>query len=226
MKRDGLDLLGCDEVVGFDYGALLQGAGSVMTDIATSSEEGSKKEKSANDEARALNAAIQADINASNTAAQASVSAQLKSPSAKKDAAAAAAAAAVADQAGIGLSPASVTSRLASASTMYANAKKNAAAKPNDGYLAAVAKAWTATLQKLQNTGGDGADGGDGGDGGASGGGKKGKGRGNDKSGGGDQSESFWTRKVMGPLPGAAVVVGGVGLLGGLGYAVKRIFFK
>jgi hypothetical protein len=202
MARDGLDYLGCDEVVGFDYGTLFQTAGGLMQGIADQTAEDQAKDKATAEEDARLYAATQADITASNSAAQAAVSAKLKSPSMKKDAVLAAAAAAAQDAAGVNLSDASVKKRLDAANAMLANAKKNAAAKPNDGYLAAVVKGWTATVQKLQNSGGS-AD--------------------KSKKGGG---ESFWTRRVIGPIPGTGVVVGGVGLLAGLGIVVKKIFFK
>lgn len=202
MSRDGLDLLGCDEVIGFDYGSLFQAAGGLMTGIADQTEADQAKDKATADEQNKLYIAKQADIAAANSAAQAMVSAQLKSPSAGKDAAVAQQAAAKQDAASAGLSDASVAARLDAAKALLATAKSNAAAKPKDGYLAAVVKGWTAVVSKLQNAGVD------------DGKGKKGS------------SESWFTRRVIGPIPGAGVLVGGVGLAAGLGIVVKRVFFK
>lgn len=204
MARDGLDYFGCEEVVGFDFGSLFQATGGLMQGVADQYASDTAKDQATSDENKKLYAAQQADITATNKAAQAAVSAQLKSASARKDATDAATAAAVAEQAGAGLSDASVQLRVSAANALMTTAKKNAAAKPSDGYLAAVAKAWTATVQKLQNSDGGGK-------------GKKDK----DSSG-----ESWLTRRVIGPIPGYGVLVGGAGLLGGLGIVVKKIFFK
>jgi hypothetical protein len=203
-KQSGLDLLGCDEVVGFDFGSLFQATGGLMQSVASQTASDQAQGQATAEENKKLYAATQADIVVTNKVAQAAVSAQLKSPSAKKDAADAAAAANAQDQAGAGLSDASVKARLDAANALMMTAKKNAAAKPSDGYLSAVAKAWTATVQKLQNT--------------MSNDGKKGK-----KS---DSSESWFTKRVIGPIPGAGVLVIGAGLLGGVGIVVKKIFFK
>ena len=205
MSRDGLDLLGCDEVIGFDFGSLFSATGGLMQGVADQYASDTAKDAATADQNQKLYKAQQADITVTNKLAQAAVSAQLKSASAKKDAADAQSAAQAADAAGAGLSDASVASRLSAAKVLLDTAKKNAAAKPSDGYLAAVAKAWTATVSKLQNASSD------------DGGGKKGK---------QDSSDSWFTRRVIGPIPGAGVLVGGVALVAGLGIVVKRVFFK
>lgn len=202
---DGFDCFGCEEV-GFDYGSLLQAAGGLASGAASSLEEKQTTEKSQKDEQGKLNAAIQADLNASNAVAQADVSAQLKSASAKNDAAIAAQAAAAQDAAGAGLSPDSVSKRLDAANKSLAFAQKQAKAASKDGYKAAIVKAWTATVNKLQNA--------------PSGSSDAGK---SDK----EKSQEGWlTRRVLGPIPGYGILVLGVGFLGGIGIAVKKIFFK
>jgi hypothetical protein len=197
-----LDYFGVDEF-GFDYGSLLQAAGNLTTGIVSSVEESQKQEKASSEQTKALDTAVQADIAASNTAAQAMVSAQLKSASAKKDAAAAQAAAQAAAGAGAGLSPESAKSRQDTADKMLANATARAQAKPKDGYLAATVKAWTQTVNKLH-------------DGGSL----------EEKKGKKTSDEGWLTRRVVGPIPGYGVLVGGAGLLGGIGIVVKKIFFK
>jgi len=204
---DGLEYLGCDGEIGLDfgYGTLFKAAGGIAEGAIASKEQDDAKAKLDADEQKSLNTAVAADIAASNAAAQAAVSAKLRSSSASIDAQAAQLASAAQDKAGAGLSSAASDKRAAAADKALNDAVHNAQAAPKDGYKAALVQAWTATANKAHNGSITTMD---------SGSGKKGG-----KGGG----ESFWTRRVIGPLPGAAVVPLGAGLLGGIGYAVKRI---
>ena len=211
---EGLDLLGCDGEIGLDfgYGTLFKTAGGIAEGAISAHEADVEQAKLDKDEQDKLNAAVAADIAASNATARADVSAQLKSSSASIDAQAAQLAQTAQDKAGAGLSDAGQAKRAAAADKALDTAVKNAQSSPKDGYRQALVKAWTATANKAHNGTISSFD-----DGGGKGKGKKGG-----KGGG----ESFWTRRVVGPLPGAAVVPLAAGGLGALGYAVKRIFFK
>jgi hypothetical protein len=204
---DGLNSLGCDEEIGLDfgYGTLFKTAGGIAEGAIASKEEDDAKQKSEKEESDAVTAAVAADIAAANAQARSDTSAQLKSSSADVDAQAAQIAFDAQDKTGAALSESGAKKRGAAADKQLANAIKNAQAAPKDGYKAALVKAWTATVNKAHNTSIT-----------SSGKGKKG-----DKSGG-----SFWTRRVLGPIPGYGVVAGGTAVAGGLGYAIKRIFFK
>lgn len=210
---DGLRYLGCEEYVGLDfgYGTLFKTAGGIAEGAIVAHEQDVAQEKLDKDEETRVSAAVAADIAASNAQARAEISAQLKSPSASIDAQAAQLSASAQDKAGGALSDAGSQKRAVAADKALADAIKNAQAAPKDGYKAALVKAWTAASNKAHNTSIVSSDAGGG----------KGKGKGGKGSG-----ESFWTRRVVGPLPGAAVVPIGVGVVGALGYAVKRIFFK
>jgi hypothetical protein len=47
-----------------------------------------------------------------------------------------------------------------------------------------------------------------------------------ESDGKGVEKEPWLTRRVLGPVPGYGVLVGGIGLAAGLGLLVKKIFFK
>jgi hypothetical protein len=200
---DGLDTLGAEnpDYVGFDYGVLFKTAGGLLEGGAGMLEAQQAEKASAADTKTKLEAVIAADMDASNAAARADVSAQLKSKTAAGDASAAKKAAAVQDQAGAGLPPEAVKQRTAAAEKMLATVSKNAKAKPKDGYQKALVKSWTATVKKIQ-TSGSGPDS-----------------MVKDEA----QQESWMTRRVVGPLPGYAVVVGGLGLAGVLGLVVRKL---
>ena len=122
---------------------------------------------------------------------------------APKEAAAAKAASDAQDKAGADLPPEVSQKRMEAADKMLASMKANAKAKPKDAYAAALVKAWTVTAQKAHSAG-------------LAGGDKKG-----DKV-----EESWFSRKIIGPLPGSAVLVLGVGVLAGLGLVLKKILSR
>lgn len=202
---DGLHYLGCDTHVGFDYGSILQSAGGLASGIISSVEEDKAKEKLAADDEKKAQAAIAADLAASNAAARAETSAALKQPSAAVDASAAQTAAAAQDRAAADLSPSASEKRAAAADKALKDATASAQASPKDGYKAALVRAWTTTANKAHNVSIVSSEGG--------------KGKKGDKSGG----ESWFTRRVVGPIPGYGVVVGGVGILGILGLVIKKV---
>jgi len=208
---DGLRYLGCEEIVGFDfgYGTLFKTAGGIAEGAITAHEQDVVQEQLAKDEETKVTAAVAADIAAANALARADSSARAKGSSAAVDAQAAQLATAAQDKAGAALtSEAASQKRADAADKALANAVKNAQEAPKDTYKAALVRAWTVTANKAHNVS-------------ITSDSKGGKGKG--KKGDG---ESFWTRRVVGPLPGAVVVPAGVGLAGALGYTVKRIFFK
>jgi len=191
----GLDLLGADNL-GFDYSTLFKVTGGLLEGGGSMLEQSQAEKKTTAESATKLDAAIQADRDASNAAAKADVSAQLKSKTAAADAAAAKKAAAVQDAAEMS------QARTDAADQMLATVTKNAEAKPKDGYRAALLRAWIVTAAKAHGT---------------VPGGEAGKGKA-DK----DQ-ESWWTRRVLGPIPGYGIVVGSVAVVGVLGLVVKKI---
>lgn len=215
---DGLDCLGVedakDKKSGFDYGALLQAAGGVASYSIAAAEKDKAEKKSAEDEKKKLEAVIAADIAAANAMARAAVSSQLKQSSAAVDAMSAQTAQQAQDRAGMGLTSDVAEKRAEAAEKQLATATKNAQSAPNDGYKAALVASWTATVNKAHNSSivssGD------------FGKGDKGKG----KHGKDGDKESWFTRRVVGPIPGAGVLAIGVGVVGVLGFAVKKIFWR
>ena len=208
---DGLHMLGADEI-GEGYadliGPIFQAAGGIVQSGVNYHEQDQAKKKLAADDEAKVKAAMAADINAVTAAAKADVSAQLKSPSAAVDAGAAAAAVAAQTRAGSVLSPAAAEQRARAAEAALAAATAKAQASPKDGYLLAVMKAWTATVNKAQNsqitstalvptTG---------------------------AASGYDTGESWFMRPVLGPVPGWGVALGGAGTLGVVALAVKKWF--
>lgn len=200
----GFDCLGA-ESVGFDYSALFKVAGGLLEGGGSMLEQKQAGDKATTDSATKLDAAITADRDASNAATKADVSAQLRSKSAKADADAADKASAAQDKAGADLSPDDIQKRADAADKMLATATKSAKAKPNDGYKAALVKAWTATVDKIHSQGG--SDGGD-----------KGK-----KDKGEKDQESWFSRPVLGPLSGSMVLAVGAAGVVVLGLVVKKI---
>jgi hypothetical protein len=202
---NGLECLGTDDV-GFDYGALLQAAGGITQYGISAAEEEQAQKNLSIAEMKALNDAVTADMDAANAMAKADVSAQLKSKTAAADAAAAQKAVAAAESAGSGLAPAATKSRAAATDKALASALVNAKAKPQDGYKAALVKAWTTVANKahyavitVDKEG---------------------------KSSKGDGETNWLFRPVIGRIPGYGVLGIGAGVLTGLGLIVKKIFFK
>jgi hypothetical protein len=211
----GLDCLGTDEI-GFDlpgaFGTILQAGGGIAQGAIAAHETDVKQEELDSAEKAKLAKSIAADAAAATAIARAKVSAKLKSPSMAVDISAATTAGAAADRAGAALSSAATDKRAEAADKALDAATADAQKNPKDGYKAALVETWTAIANKAHNTSIVSAD--------ESKGGKGGKSK---KSTGG---ESWFTRPVLGPVPGYGVLAGGAGVLGALGYAVKRIFFK
>lgn len=209
---DGLDLLGAEDKKGFDYGALAQAAGGIIQYGTAAADKDKAEKKSAAEEKASLETAVAADLTAATAAARAAVSQQLKSPSAAIDASAAATAIAAQDRAAAKLSSDAADKRADAAEKALADATKAAQAAPKDGYKAALVIAWTAIVNKAHNTSIVTSDGG-------SGGGKRGKG---DDGG----QKNWFVRPVLGPIPGGGVLAIGAGVLAGLAFVVKKLFFK
>jgi hypothetical protein len=201
---EGLDCLGVDEEVGFDYGGLLQAAGGVATYGVSAAEQAQKESKLKADETKAANDAIAADIAASNAVAKAAVSAQLKQASASIDATAAQMALDAQDRAGANLSVGAAKKRAEAADQALAGVVKNSQANPKDGYATALVAAWKATANKAHSTAIVLSDG----------------------TKGHLPEESWFTKPVMGKVPGYGVLAIGAGALGILGVVVKKVFFK
>lgn len=201
---DGFDCLGAD-VVGFDPTSLLAPAGAIAT-YGVSAYEADKKEKESKaDQGKALQAAIAADYAASEAAAKADVSAQLKSASAGIDATAAQMASSAQDAAGAaGLSAESSKKRADEADKALKAAISEAQKKPKDGYAQAKVKAWQATVNKAHS------------------GAIVTRGSGLDSYGG----ESWFTKKVAGPVPGWGVLALGAAGLTAVGLLAKKFFFR
>lgn len=208
--EDGLDTLGAEDVMGVDYGSILQAAGGLATAGVSAAEQSKKDDADKADQDKKVKAATAADVTAANAMAQADISAAGKLPSASIDAQAAQMAVSADDTAGAALSADGQKQRAAAADSTLAMVVKAAQAKPTDAHQAALVKAWTAIANKAHS----GAISGDGGKGGK------------DKSGfDGYGGGSWWTKPAVGKIPGYGVVLGGVGILGALGLVVKKFFF-
>ena len=203
---DGLDTLGAEDVMGVDYGSLLQAAGGLATASVSAVEQSKKEDADRADQSKKVAAAVAADQAAATAMAQADVSAQLKGASAGIDATAAQMAVSAQDAAGGALSADGQKKRAETADATLAAVVKASQAKPTDKYKAALVKAWTTVANKAHS----GAI--------SPGGGASGF----DSYGG----PSFWTRRVLGPLPGWSVVTLGAGVLTGAGLLVKKFFFS
>lgn len=187
---------------GFNYGSLIgpimQAAGELAQGgISMYEQEQAKKDaeakqaQSAAEAKRKLDAAIQADLNATLAMARAMASAQLKSPAAATDATVAEAMGRAQDRAAAGLSAADNEKRVDAAEKALDAAAMAASANPKDVYKQALAKAWTQTINKA-NYGSI-------------------TGPVRQPQGGGGGS-SWLTRPAVGPVPGWGVALGGAGL--------------
>lgn len=202
---DGFECLGIDDEVGFDPTSLLAPAGAIATYGVSAYEQDKKEKDSKADQDKKLQAVIAADYAASEAAAKADVSAQLKSASASIDATAAQMASQAQDAAGgAGLSPDASKKRADSADKALAAAVSEAQKKPKDGYAQAKVRAWQATVNKAHSTAIMAN---------SSGSGLQGYG-----------GESWFTKPVLGKLPGAGVLALGAGVLGA-GFLVVKKFF-
>lgn len=210
---EGEDLIG-DESGGWGamLGPILAAAGGIATAGIAVHEKNAAQKKAAADEQTKLQEAITADVNASNAAARAAVSATLKSPSAAIDASAAEAAGRAQDRAGAALSPDVSAKRVAAAQKALDTAVAAAAANPKDGWKRAVQIAWTTTANKALGVQIMNAD--------------------RPREGAGvpapmPTGDSWLTRPVavpvVGPVPGYGVVIGGGVVVGSLALAARAL---
>jgi hypothetical protein len=203
--EDGLDTLGAEDVMGIDYGSILQAAGGLATAGVSAAEQKKKEDEAKADEDKKVKAAIAADQAAASAMATADLSAQAKGPSMAIDAQAAQMAISAQDAAGAGLSADGQKKRAAAADATLAAVVKAAQARPTDLNQKALVKAWTTVANKahagaISPTPGSGLD----------------------IYGG----QSWFTRPVWGRVPGAGVLAISAGALGVVGFAVKKFFFS
>ncbi len=199
-----LELLGVDHV-GLDpasFGSIFQAAGELAKGgISLYETDKAEKKASADDKAK-LAAAVAADIAASTAAAKAESSVQTKAASAEVDKAAAEAAGRAQGRAGAALPPALAPQRAEAAEKQLAAATALAQKNPKAPYAVALMKAWTATVNKANNTQISTADA---------------------VPKASEAGESWLTKPAIGPVPGWGVAAGGVGLMGILGLVLKRV---
>ena len=219
---EGLDYFGVDDEVGLDYSTLLQGAGGLAQGVMTQVQADQAKDKVSADEAKKLAASIAADVTAVSAAAKTDTTApkvgRVTGATAVADAQAAKIAMAAADKAAAALSPESQQKRADAADKALADAVAREQKDPKNEFLAAMVTEWTSQANKAHSgsiSSGDNSDD-------SSGGGKKGK-HGKDKSGSGG---NWFTRPVLGPIPGGGVLAIGAGVLGGIGFILKKFVFK
>lgn len=206
-----LALLGADPVptggLSSWLGPIFQGAGEIAKG-GIAIYEGQQAEKKAGEDKKRfdaeakqkLEAAKVADRVASEAAARAAVSAASKGPGAAADAANAEVTARAQDRAAAPLTQyqGANEQRIEAAEQALQAAARSAADSPKDTYKLALVRAWQATVNKAnagQIVASDKAQG----------------------QGGGEvrgSGDSFWTKKVIGPVPGWGVAAGGVGVVG------------
>lgn len=203
--EDGLDTLGAEDVMGVDYGSILQAAGGLTTATVSAVEQKKQEDAAKAAESKNVAAVIAADQNAATAMAKADVSAQGKLPSAAIDAQAAQMAMQAQDRAAAVLSADGQKKRVEAAEATLANVVKAAQGKPNDRNAMALVKAWTAVVNKANA--------------GAIAGPAPGM-SGLDMYGG----QSWFTRPVMGKVPGYGVLLIGAGALTAVGLVVKKFF--
>lgn len=198
----GLDLLGTDEVgqEGGGWGAIigpvLQAAGGITKGGLEIHEQQEKEKKAKAEDASEVAAAIRDDAAAASALANAEASEKLKRPTADIDRGTANAALARSRSHGPSRGRAEAAQKALDAAA--AAARNN----PKDAYKVSLARAWVQLANVADNAQIKAAD----------------QPRGGDAGGG----ESFWTRRIIGPVPGWGVAAGGVGILGAVGLAVKK----
>jgi hypothetical protein len=220
---NGLDYLGADpaprqprHALGMDlgiYSSILKAAGGVAEGAIEAKEADDAKAKTSREEADKVSAIVAADNAAAVAAARAAISEQSKAPTLSTDKAAASLASAAQERVASGLSSSAQEKRAAAADKALESAINRARSSPKDMYLAELVKQWTATSNKahggaVASVDDETTD-------------KKGKGK---KGKGAEVGGSWWTRPVVGPVPGYGVAAGGAGVVVGLGFLVRRIF--
>lgn len=183
-------------------GGLAQGGISIYEQHQAEQTAAAAKQKATADEAAAARAAISADVTATLASARAQMAAQLKQASAAVDREAAQIAAQAQDEAGAGLTSAASKQRVDAARAALSTAAKKAQASPKDVYLVCLMRAWTATLNKAGN--------------------RQIASTTNLTPGAGQGGPSWFTRPVLGPVPGWGVLAGGAVTATGLGLLLRR----
>lgn len=203
---DGLDTLGAEDVMGVDYGGILQAAGGLATAGISAAEQKKAEDAAKANESKNVAAAIAADQAAATAMAAAELSAAAKGPSAAIDAQAAQMAITAQDRAAAALAGDGHKKRAEAAEATLAAVVKVAQSKPTDRNQAALVRAWTAVVNKahagaiMATPGASGFD--------AYGG------------------QSWFTRPVMGSVPGYGVLLIAGGALTAVGLVVKKFFMK
>lgn len=203
--EDGLDTLGAEEV-GVDYGSILQAAGGLATAGVSAAEQAQKEKDAKADEEKKAAGAIAADQAAASAMARADVSAQTHAPSATIDAQAAQMAISAQDSAAAGLTANAQKKRAEAADATLAAVVKASQAKPGDKNQTALVKAWTTVAAKA-HSGAISATGAPG-------------------SGLVPGGESWFTRPVLGKVPGYGVLLIGAGALGAGWLVVKKFILS
>lgn len=206
-----LELLGAEAPAGWGalIGPIVQGAGelakggiSIYEQHQAEEAAAAAKQKAVADDAAAARAAISADVTASLASARAQMAAQLKQASAPIDREAAEMALRAQDEAGADLSPAASKQRVDAARKALETATRKAQASPKDVYAVSLMRAWTATLNKAGNRQIASAT--------------------SLVPEAGQGGPSWFTRPVVGPVPGWGVLAGGTVAATGLGLLLRR----
>jgi len=203
----GFDCLGAEDYsVGVDYGSLLQAAGGLATAGVSAAEQAKKESQDSATRDKNVKAAVAADQAAASAIAQAAVSAAAKLPSASIDAQAAQLATTAEDTAAAALDAEGQKKRADAADATLAAVVKVAQQKPTDVNQKALVAAWTQIANKAHSGAITGK------------GGKSGL----DSYGG----QNWFTKPVLGKIPGYGVLLLGAGVLGAGWLVVKKFVMK
>lgn len=201
--RNGLDILGVD------WGDALSTGVSAVSEVAKGVSRQVKASDAVKDNATALTASIAADTAATAARAKALYSEAVKAPTLEADRAMSSLADQAQDEAGAGLSSDSAKKRGDAAKTALTSATQawqSAAASKDADKIAkaeAVRKAADTTYMKASNR----------------------EIRDHAASVSMDEPPSWFTRPVVGPIPGWATLVGGAGIATGLALLAKRLIW-
>lgn len=194
---------------GFSWGGIvgpiLQFAGEAGKTGISMWEQNETQNRLAAEEQSKLTAALDADRKATAAIARADVAVKLNMPTKAADQGAAEVAERAQDRAGAALSPAASAKRVTVAEDALEKAAAASQSDPKSAYKAALVRAWTKTANKANGITLVTSD------------------SGRNISAGTARGGSWFTRPVVGPVPGWGVAVGGVGLLTGLGLFLRRV---
>jgi hypothetical protein len=196
MTASGFDCLGVSYIGDDLLSTILKTGAAVAEGQIEAHEQGQADAKTASEEHAHFEAAKSADAQAATAIAHAIVSGALNASTADSDRTFAEKMFTDAHTARSALAPDSEKMRDAAAKSQLARAVANAASSHGDGYKKALADAWQKVVSS--NTAFDA------------------------KTSSTKSSESWLTRRVLGPVPGYGVLVGGGGILAGIGYAITR----